>query len=100
MVKGHRQTSASKRKISASERREKGHKWKGGVATYRKIAFDDLHLEERCMKCGYIDDLIVHHQDRDRANNTRDNLRILCQKCHVRHHDAINYGIHPENIIR
>jgi len=66
--------------------------WKGGVATYRKIA-----LREKgsiCNRCGYsaIEKILqVHHVDHNRANNEINNLEVLCPNCHAEEH-YVKYG--------
>lgn len=45
----------------------------------------------KCERCGYSDAraLDLHHVDRDRKNNVRENLELLCKNCHaIEHHDA------------
>ncbi len=45
-----------------------------------------------CERCGYddcVEILVIHHKDRDRCNNIRKNLEVLCPNCHaVEHYDA------------
>ena len=55
---------------------------------YRKKA---LSVYSSCEICGYdkIDALIVHHKDMDRANDSEDNLIVLCANCHMRLHKLI-----------
>ena len=46
-----------------------------------------------CEKCGYSAEpaiLVVHHNDRNRKNNTRENLAILCPNCHALEHLSEN----------
>lgn len=53
---------------------------------YRSLAFAE-HGKE-CNRCGSTDALEVHHKDRDRTNNSTENLEVLCHECHVdEHHD-------------
>lgn len=53
---------------------------------YRQLAFDEHGRE--CMRCGSGNDLEVHHKDRDRDNNSPENLEVLCHGCHMEeHHD-------------
>lgn len=54
-----------------------------GSSDYRERAL--AHFNNVCDCCGFSDVpevLVVHHRDRDRTNNTLDNLRILCPTCH------------------
>lgn len=42
-----------------------------------------------CERCGYKENphiLGIHHKDRDRKNNSRDNLEVLCPNCHSLEH--------------
>lgn len=52
----------------------------------------------RCERCGYDEYpeiLGVHHKDRNRENNTPDNLEVLCPNCHsVEHKKHIAHGGH------
>jgi 5-methylcytosine-specific restriction endonuclease McrA len=55
----------------------------GNSETYRKICFENK--ARKCHHCGYDEHpevLHVHHIDRDRSNNTPDNLVPLCPTCH------------------
>lgn len=43
----------------------------------------------RCERCEFDAEpkiLQVHHRDRDRSNNTRENLELLCPNCHALDH--------------
>lgn len=46
-----------------------------------------------CKECGTKDGLVLHHEDRNHANNELENLTVLCASCHIKEH-AIedNYG--------
>lgn len=62
-------------------------------STFRVIAFRNKEL--KCERCGYdkyIQVLEVHHKDRNRRNNTTDNLEILCPTCHMEHHFITKTG--------
>ena len=39
-----------------------------------------------CEFCGTTERLQVHHDDRDRSNNSPSNLKTLCASCHMRLH--------------
>ncbi len=50
---------------------------------WRKIAF--TNKPRRCEICGKKDEgrrLHVHHKDKNRNNNSPDNLQVACVKCH------------------
>jgi hypothetical protein len=58
-----------------------------GSSNYRNIAF--IYHEPKCKRCSYNqvpEILVVHHVDRDRTNNSKDNLEILCPNCHAEEH--------------
>ncbi len=71
-----------------------------GIA-YTKDSFSDKALSQRriklrimqergasCERCGYAvsEILHLHHKDRNRSNNTDQNLEILCPNCHFEEH--------------
>lgn len=58
--------------------------YKNGTGAYRSVV-----TLESCNRCGYKDVpaiLHVHHIDRDRSNNTIENLEVLCPTCHTVEH--------------
>jgi hypothetical protein len=71
--------------------------WRGGVSNYKDHHTFKKHrlikLKEAnytCYDCGG-EAKIVHHLDKTKDNHQLDNLRALCQKCHIRiyHKDTI-----------
>ena len=56
----------------------------GIVARY--FAFEVYKRPVRCEKCGKTERLEIHHKDKNRMNNTNENLRVLCKK----HHNEIH----------
>jgi hypothetical protein len=58
-----------------------------GDSHYREIAFRSK--ERKCERCEYNkhpEILEVHHKDRNRENNTIENLLVLCPTCHMEDH--------------
>ncbi|MFT5179721.1 MAG: hypothetical protein ACI9GH_000095 [Candidatus Paceibacteria bacterium] len=57
--------------------------WTGGMSTYRNI-LKRSDKEKICTACGNKDVrvLAAHHLDKNRKNNTIDNLAWLCHNCH------------------
>jgi len=53
---------------------------------YRKVINDN-----ECYFCETKDKdrLVVHHVDRNRSNNSIENLRVVCTKCHSRFHQLL-----------
>lgn len=64
---------------------EENQNYRKGSRYYRKRAF--AHFPHFCHICKRADcKLYVHHIDESHQNNLIENLRILCQSCHVRIH--------------
>ena len=57
------------------------HSWKTGIQGYRKLA-----TSNKCCWCGATENLLVHHLDENRYNNTVENLVVVCKRCHQKHH--------------
>lgn len=57
-----------------------------GKGAYRAKALK--HYGHICSKCGELNPIVleVHHKDRDRCNNSIDNLVVLCANCHLIEH--------------
>lgn len=70
---------ASKQKI-----RDKNPNFIDGKYTYRAHAFREL--PNQCFNCESIENLEVHHIDKDRENGKLSNLIILCRSCHRKYH--------------
>ena len=69
---------------------DKHSNWKEGLYSYRSVL--GRHKTPRvCQLCGTKDSrvLAVHHIDKNRKNNTIENLAYLCHNCHflVHHYD-------------
>ena len=62
---------------------ENAPNWVAGHTVYR-ILMRRRKIEEKCKKCGLRDRrvLIVHHRDKNRKNNSLENLEWLCHNCH------------------
>ena len=45
----------------------------------------------QCEICGLADSqvLVIHHKDRNRNNNARENLMIVCANCNARIHKGL-----------
>ena len=56
-------------------------------------AIGKLGIErDKCVDCGSIDLLAIHHIDKDKTNNALDNLQVLCRACHrLRHPELSGY---------
>jgi hypothetical protein len=61
------------------------------LAHYRSKAL--ANYPHYCVRCGYdknISALVVHHKDRNRVNNSLDNLELICANCHAIEHWALD----------
>ncbi len=61
-----------------------------GVWDYRVQAFKIK--EAKCERCHYNANraaIVIHHKDRNRTNNSPDNLEVLCANCHAIEHYAV-----------
>ena len=64
----------------------------------RTIAYDEYHMPRACERCGKQGNVEVHHINRDRDDNRRENLKILCRYHHNAEHHVINQKTLPEPI--
>ncbi len=66
-----------------------GKRLKDNVVTQRRLKERLFSLRgKKCERCGFsvYQVLEIHHQDRDRNNNTLGNLEIICPNCHAKEH--------------
>ena len=61
--------------------------YQGNVA--RIIAYEILKLPHTCEVCGAQGRTEVHHINKDRTDNSRENIKILCRRCHLDVHGII-----------
>lgn len=59
--------------------------YKTGVGIYHRKKLSSME-KIQCERCGSLNHLVVHHKDRDRYNNSLDNLELLCKSCHSIEH--------------
>lgn len=66
-----------------------------GICVFRRWAKERLvQLSYCCERCGNKIDASVrgnwagHHKDHNRQNNVRDNLEVLCKRCHQIEHEC------------
>lgn len=55
-------------------------------ASYGLQAANRLGIEKVCSICGTTENIHIHHKDRDRRNNEKENLMPLCRTCHDKYH--------------
>lgn len=59
---------------------------------YHMLAFDVYGFKRECSACGDsgVDNyLVVHHLNKDRYDNSKENLMVLCNACHSRMHRVV-----------
>ena len=61
-------------------RGENSRNYKNGIAIFRIISRENYG--EICFSCRSTEKIEVHHIDKNRGNNTKENLRPLCRACH------------------
>lgn len=60
-----------------------------GAGWYREFAISNKgSVCERCGWDKHIAGIVVHHKDRDRENQSLDNLEVICACCHAIEHWA------------
>ena len=72
------------------------HMWSHftGEYSYKNIK----SLPNKCELCNADTNLCVHHKDKNRHNNTRENLIVLCRSCHAKIHKLYqNFNITSRN---
>ena len=75
-----------------NHQRENHPNWKGGVKTFRKIAFEEYgKVCNRCNFSAFKEILQVHHINHDNSDNSLENLEVLCPNCHQIEHIVL-YG--------
>lgn len=77
---------------------DKNPMWKGGVCSpfrrYRTQMRKEILYCEWCHKdltAASRYEWCVHHLDHNRKNNVRENLVMLCKRCHQTHHDCVSH---------
>jgi|SRR3990167_4583207 len=53
------------------------------------IDIDKTFLLKECFFCKASEDLLIHHKDLDKKNNSGNNFVTLCRKCHTNLHSYI-----------
>ena len=84
---------------------DKGKNYSRHWHRIKDFGYDPVGSDSVCLSCGSKDHLLVHHKDGKNGkrgkplNNDRDNLVILCQRCHPRFHgrwglkEVVPYGV-------
>jgi len=78
---------------------DKNSYWRGGHSQSRYERIRKLIKLQTCEMCGKTEcRLDTHHKDRDKSNNTVDNIMVLCASCHaIVHYIEDNRGLRGWN---
>lgn len=72
------------------------HQWSNYKGEYSYKNHKDL--PKYCELCNSTNNLCIHHKDKNRHNNIRDNLIVLCRSCHSKIHKLyLNFNITSRN---
>jgi hypothetical protein len=85
-------------RIGGIEAIQPDHYGDGKHTKYRRLALTEL--PNKCNHCSwdlYKEVLVVHHKDRDRTNNTIENLEVLCPTCHGVEHFKAGDGLYTHH---
>jgi ribosomal protein L34E len=74
--------------------------WRGGRSQSHYERIRKEIKEQKCQSCGRKDcRLDTHHLDRDKSNNTSENIAVLCASCHAfLHYVEDNRGLNGWNM--
>lgn len=66
-------------------------RWAEGIVVYKslqKIKRYIINKKGKCTKCGFSDRriLTIHHIDKNKYNNKKENLMVICPNCHSLEH--------------
>lgn len=67
---------------------EKNHQWSNYKAEYSYTRI--IREMKECHFCGATKNLCRHHIDKNRSNNTPENLVVVCRSCHAKLHNLEN----------
>lgn len=72
--------------------RQRLHQKRTGYKTIKMEKRKELlnMLGNECKNCGTVEDVQIHHTDKDTKNNNINNLVVLCQRCHKQEHKRTN----------
>lgn len=80
---------------SGGKLEKENQNYKTGLSVFHRWAKEKLkQLQYCCERCGTTIDATVrgtwagHHKDHNRQNNVKDNLEILCKRCHQVEHEC------------
>lgn len=59
-----------------------------------------IFKKEKCENCGSMSQLGVHHKDKNRLNNSEENLQTLCASCHTKLHWEEDKITNPETTMK
>ena len=60
---------------------------KNGMYKHGRWSTVNKPKKTRCANCGATTNLLYHHKNHNEQDNNMSNIRVLCKKCHERHHE-------------
>ena len=81
-------TPEAREALAAKRRGSANPAWKGGTTPYsRTRETQRLHgsPDATCEACG-TRPVVIHHENENPLDNRPENIRYLCQPCHIKHH--------------
>jgi len=53
---------------------------------YKQLAYEVYNNAKICTVCYSLEDICIHHKDKNPWNNKESNLKIICRSCHTKIH--------------
>jgi hypothetical protein len=86
--RGKKHSVEAKSKMAEAKMRSKNAAWKHGQSDLGRDEAERLYPLEGviCEKCGIRSAEHRHHKNEDTFDNSRENIALLCEKCHWEEH--------------
>lgn len=80
--------------LNRKKLKEKNPAWRGGRSfiDYGKewVKIRNKIRKNQCERCGNNENLMVHHKDFNKRNNSLENLMTVCRSCHTTIHNLFD----------
>lgn len=92
-----------KRRISESKMGSKNPSWKKDRSTLSVSGgYNEAHGKynaDKCEFCGSDESIEIHHVDKNPRNNSDENIKFLCSKCHHLWHHVGAIGVFKDKVV-